>query len=135
MPFIASTGGTLGYGRAARLTGPASGQPYAQINIIATYLRGFMANFRNPSFYNYWCDGSGFFINDGGSDMYDGGNYLSVRIQGSWQFELPYTQDCNGLFPTELDGVDGPATSNVFYSTCKVRNGRLVPHLSRRRRA
>jgi hypothetical protein len=73
-------------------------------------------------------------IRDGGSDMYDGGNYLSVRIQGAWQFELPYTQDCNGLFPTELDGVDGPATSNVFYSTCKVRNGRLVPHLSRRRR-
>ncbi|KOO29422.1 hypothetical protein Ctob_007133 [Chrysochromulina tobinii] len=62
-------------------------------------------------------------IRDGGSDMYDGGNYLSVRIQGAWQFELPYTQDCNGLFPTELDGVDGPATSNVLYSTCKLLDG------------
>jgi hypothetical protein len=86
MPFIASTGGTLGYGRAARLTAPASGQPYAQINIIATYLRGFMANFRNPSFYNYWCDGSGFFINDGGSDMYDSGNVTSPWLRSGTQY-------------------------------------------------
>ena len=48
---------------------------------------------------------SGRSIEDGGSDMYDGGNYISVHgktAEGKarWEFELPYTQDCEGLFPT-----------------------------------
>ena len=37
--------------------------------------------------------------------MYDGGNYISVvgktaEGKAQWEFELPYTQDCEGLFPT-----------------------------------
>ena len=36
--------------------------------------------------------------------MYDGGNYISVvgktaEGKAQWEFELPYTQDCEGLFP------------------------------------
>ena len=81
MPFLASTAGSLGYGRAPVVATATSGQPYTQINTIATYLRGYMSDFRNPSFYNYWCDGSGFFINDGGADMYDSGNVTTPWLR------------------------------------------------------
>jgi len=81
MPFIASTAGSLGYGRAPVAAAAASGQPYTQIDTIATYLRNYMSDFRNPSFYNYWCDGSGFFINDGGFDMYDNGNVTTPWLR------------------------------------------------------
>ena len=49
-------------------------QPYLQLNTIATYLRNYMSDFRNPSFYTYRLDGTGFYILDGGLDMYDQGN-------------------------------------------------------------
>jgi hypothetical protein len=81
MPALSSTGGAFGYGRQQPAQSQASGQPYAQINTIATYLRSYMADFRNPSFYNYWCDGSGFFINDGGGDMYDSGNVTTPWLR------------------------------------------------------
>jgi hypothetical protein len=45
-----------------------------------------MADFRNPSFYNYWCDGSGFFINDGGGDMYDNGNVTTPWLRSGLQY-------------------------------------------------
>jgi hypothetical protein len=59
-------------------------QPYLQLNTIATYLRNYMSDFRNPSFYTYRLDGTGFYILDGGLDMYDQGNmttpWLSTGI-------------------------------------------------------
>lgn len=81
MPFVGSVAGMVGYGRGQQTTQPSSGQPYTQLNTIATYLRSYMSDFRNPSFYNYWCDGSGFFINDGGSDMYDNGNITTPWLR------------------------------------------------------
>lgn len=42
---------------------------------MCAYLNQYMSEYRNPSFYFYSLDGSGTFINDGGGDMYDGGNY------------------------------------------------------------
>lgn len=80
MPAVSSVPGVFGYGR-AQPQSSATGVPYLQINTIATYLRNYMANFRNPSFYNYWCDGTGFFINDGGSDMYDNGNVTTPWLR------------------------------------------------------
>ncbi len=63
MPLVSSLAATTGYGR---MPAGAGGAPYTQINRIATYLRNYMVDFRNPSFYNYWLDGNGFYINDGG---------------------------------------------------------------------
>jgi hypothetical protein len=57
------------------------GVPYQQLDIIATYLRNYMADFRNPSFYTYRLDGNGFQIQDGGFDMYDNGNITSPAIR------------------------------------------------------
>ena len=80
MPFLSSAAATVGYGRMPTATA-ASGTPYTQINTITTYLRTYMSDFRNPSFYTYWLDGSGFYINDGGSDMYDNGNVTSPIVR------------------------------------------------------
>ena len=70
---------------------------------------------------------SGRGIKDGGSDMYDGGNYISVHGKTEdgtprWEFELPYTQDCQGLFPAPT-GI-----GDITYATCKLMDGAPHPH-------
>ena len=62
---------------------PISGSVTSLLNTIATYLRGYMADFRNPSFYAYRLDGTGFHILDGGLDMYDSGNVTSPWIKAN----------------------------------------------------
>ena len=56
------------------------------LNTIATYLRNYMSEFRNPSFYGYSLDGNSYFINDGGSDMYDTGNWTYPWLIAGTQF-------------------------------------------------
>lgn len=51
--------------------------PYLELNGLSVYLRNYMSEFRNPSFYSYQLDGTGQYINDGGQDMYDGGNFTT----------------------------------------------------------
>lgn len=85
MPFLATIEGTYGFGCGA-VTQDISGVPYQTLNIIATYLRNHMSDFRNPSFYNYQCDGSGFFISDGGGDMYDNGNVTTPWLRSGTQY-------------------------------------------------
>jgi hypothetical protein len=54
------------------------------IDGLASYMAGFMSEYRNPSFYFYALDGDSTFINDGGNDMFDGGNYTTpVLISGT----------------------------------------------------
>jgi hypothetical protein len=85
MPFLASIEGTYGFGQGL-VTTDVSGAPFQVLNTIAVYLRNYMADFRNPSFYNYQCDGSGFFINDGGGDMYDNGNVTTPWLRSGTQY-------------------------------------------------
>lgn len=60
------------------------GSPYLFLGDIATYLRNYMSEFRNPSFYTYNLDGNGYYINDGGSDMYDNpGNITSPWLKSN----------------------------------------------------
>jgi len=77
MPFLSTVEGTYAFGRGPSVS-DVSGVPFQVLNTIAVYLRNYMADFRNPSFYNYQCDGSGFFISDGGGDMYDSGNITTL---------------------------------------------------------
>ena len=56
------------------------------LNTIATYLRDYMSEFRNPSFFGYKLDGNSYFITDGGNDMYDGGNYTYPWLIAGTQF-------------------------------------------------
>jgi hypothetical protein len=46
----------------------------SSITALASYMSGFMSDYKNPSFYEYTLDGDATYINDGGTDMYDVGN-------------------------------------------------------------
>lgn len=72
MPFTSSVEGKFGFEGVGGGVVPLDA---TQLNTIATYLRGYMSEFRNPSFYGYNLDGDQFRIQDGGGDMYDNGNY------------------------------------------------------------
>ncbi len=80
-------------------------RPFSELQTIAEYLRNYMPEFRNPSFYAYQLDGDGYFISDGGGDMYDDGNISSPWIvanteyvgtdgysPGAYPFAVDYTQ-------------------------------------------
>ncbi len=54
---------------------PACNPP--SLDTIATYLRNYMTEFRNSNFWAYNCDGDGYYIYDGGEDMYDGANFTT----------------------------------------------------------
>jgi hypothetical protein len=56
------------------------------LNTIATYLRNYMSEFRNPSFFGYSLDGDSYRINDGGNDMYDSGNFTYPWLIAGTQF-------------------------------------------------
>lgn len=85
MPFLSTVEGTYAFGRGPSVS-DVSGVPFQVLNTIAVYLRNYMADFRNPSFYNYQCDGSGFFISDGGGDMYDSGNITTPWLISGTQY-------------------------------------------------
>ena len=63
MPFLTTIEGTYGFGRGAQRS-DVSGVPFQILNTLATSLRNNMADFRNPSFYNYWCAGDGYDADD-----------------------------------------------------------------------
>jgi hypothetical protein len=115
MPFTASIEGSFAYGRQQKTQQASSGQPFTQLNTIATYLRSYMSDFRNPSFYNYQCDGSGFFISDGGGDMYDSGNVTTPWLRSgttyvgaagysiaSYPSAITYTNTSSTLVDTDM---------------------------------
>jgi hypothetical protein len=111
MPFFASIEGNFGYGR----SGSVPGVLFEQIDIIASYLRNYMSDFRNPNFYSYQLDGNGYYISDGGGDMYDGGNatapwlrsganYTSGLVYSVTNFpsSINYTSTTRTLFDTDF---------------------------------
>lgn len=62
------------------------GELVTQLDIIAAYLRNYLTlpstsgGLRTPNFYEYRTDGNQFHINDGGDDMFDGGNYTAPAL-------------------------------------------------------
>ena len=93
-----------------------SGVPYELLDDIAIHLRNYMSEFRNPSFYTYRLDGNGYYINDGGSDMWDNpGNittpWLKSNVQlttnlGSWALAT-YPSASNYLQTGSVGTLDG----------------------------
>lgn len=69
-----------------------TGSPYQLLGTIASTLRTNITSLRNPGFYEYRLDGpslpsvtgsSPVFINDGGNDMFDNGNYTVPWLRNS----------------------------------------------------
>ena len=71
-----------------RILSRSRGSPITSttLNTIATYLRNFMSEFRNPSFYGYNLDVNSYHINDGGGDMYDAGNWTYPWLISGTQY-------------------------------------------------
>ena len=55
----------------------ASGIVFSNINTIISALRVNSSSLRNPDFYDYLSDGTSVYINDGGSDLFDTGNFTA----------------------------------------------------------
>ena len=79
------------------------------LNTITAYLRTYIAEFRNPSFYGYTLDGTAYTINDGGADMYDGGNWTNpwllagTQITGAGSSQLVHTINYAATTATTVD--------------------------------
>ena len=87
--------------------------PYNDLQLIAEYLRGYMPDFRNPSFYNYQLDGNGYEISDGGGDMYDNGNISSPWVIAN----TDYYSSTNGYdpstYPFAVDYTNSATSVNI----------------------
>jgi hypothetical protein len=83
-------------------------QPYLYLEQIATYLRDYMTDFRNPSFYAYRLDGDGTYIDDGGVDMYDGGNFTTPWLKSGVEYT---SNDANpGSYPSRINYTNTTST-------------------------
>lgn len=82
--------------------------PYLSLSQIAIYLRSYMTEFRNPNFYAYRLDGTGVYINDGGNDMYDFGNFTTPWLRSG----VTYTSNSNTVatYPLAIDYTNNTPT-------------------------
>ena len=87
--------------------------PYTELQTIAEYLRNYMSDFRNPSFYNYWLDGSGYEIADGGGDMYDGGNVSSPWVISNTDYYSSTNSYNPAIYPVAIDYTNSATTANL----------------------
>lgn len=82
---------------------------HLELENLATYLRNYMSDFRNPNFYEYWLDGTGVYIGDGGSDMYDGGNFTSPWLISNTQYTS--SSSSTGAFPFAINYLNTGSTT------------------------
>jgi len=87
-------------------------RPYNDLQTIAEYLRGFMSEFRNPSFYAYELDGNGYEIDDGGGDMYDNGNISTPWLISNTEY-LSTNAYSPLSFPFAVDYTNSATTTNI----------------------
>ena len=86
--------------------------PFTELQTIAEYLRGFMPEFRNPGFYAYRLDGNGYFIDDGGGDMYDNGNISSPWLVSKTEY-VGAGGYSPGAYPFAVDYTNSATTTNL----------------------
>lgn len=86
--------------------------PFTELNNIATYLRNYMSEFRNPSFYAYQLDGNGYFIDDGGGDMYDNGNISTPWLISNAEY-ISSSSYSIGDYPYAVNYTNSATTTNI----------------------
>lgn len=87
--------------------------PYNDLQLIAEYLRNFMSDFRNPSFYNYQLDGNGYEISDGGGDMYDNGNISSPWVITNTDYYSSTDAYSPSTYPFAVDYTNSATSVNI----------------------
>jgi hypothetical protein len=125
-----SDGATTISSSASYTSGGGSSITSANLNTIATYLRSYMSEFRNPSFYGYNLDGTSYYIGDGGGDMYDNGNMTnpwlisgtqytsSSALSNQFAFTINYSQTTAATVDTDfiyasLGYIQGSGVSSI----------------------
>lgn len=110
--------------------GIASTSLYENIGGLASYMNGFLSEYRNPSFYNYTLDGDATYIGDGGLDMYDGGNFTTPWLIAGTN----YTSSVNSpaSYPSRISYANTTSTlvdTNFRYASVSgyVQNGTTRP--------
>lgn len=74
--------------RAAVRSAPPAPTGVIPLDQIASYLRNYMTEFRNPNFYSYELDGDEYYISDGGDDMYDSGNFTTPWLLSGERYDI-----------------------------------------------
>ena len=110
--FTAGTDASLWLNQNSYWTSYVPKTPYHELETIATYLRNFMPEFRNPNFYAYELDGNGFFINDGGGDMYDNGNISSPWVISNTEY-IQQGGYSPGDYPFAINYTNSATTTNL----------------------
>lgn len=103
---------------------------YDNIQPLAAYMNGFLNEYKNPSFYEYFLDGSDIFINDGGGDMYDVGNYTTPWLIAGTNYTSGLTGAAN--YPNAISYANTTATlvdTNFRYASVSgyTQNGTTRP--------
>jgi len=88
---VSNAGANILYGQVSNINIEPKKQ-FNQLGKIYNMLSQFMSDFKNPNFYEYTLDGNEYYISDGGNDMFDGGNYTRLRIDGNVSSDLSYNQ-------------------------------------------
>lgn len=80
--------------------GRKAGSPYLLLDTMISALRTNRDQLKNVNFYPYTLDGSAFFVSDGGSDMFDGGNFTTPILRSG----LGYTSNATSIasFPSAV---------------------------------
>ena len=81
---------------------------YFEIEGLAAYMNGFLSEYRNPSFYNYNLDGDATYINDGGLDMYDVGNFTTPWLISGTNYTS--SAGSSAFFPSRISYSNTTAT-------------------------
>ena len=84
--------GPIGTFTFSKLTAAGNGSAFVPISRVYNILSPFLSNLKNTNFYEYILDGNEYHISDGGGDMYDGGNYTRLRVDGNASSNLSYAQ-------------------------------------------
>ena len=87
--------------------------PFNDLETIAVYLRNYMPDFRNPNFYAYWLDGDGYYISDGGGDMYDNGNISSPWVIANTDYYSSTSGYSPGTYPFAVDYTNSATTATL----------------------
>jgi hypothetical protein len=103
---------------------------FTNITTIASYLRGYMSDFKNPDFYEYVLDGDGYYISDGGGDdMYDDGNATSPWLISNVTYTGSTSYNSSADYPYAVNYQTTGNTGTVDTSFGYVSLGYSSPNL------
>ena len=98
---------------------PTSGSVYTLVDTIMPYLRANSGSLRNPNFFTYFLDGNapfGFNINDGGNDMFDGGNYTAPWLLNNTNYINSNTIPVPSPSLNYLNQTSSLTDTNFYYA-------------------